>query len=98
MSEVVTHAGAITPEWLTGVLAKTGKLKSSVTDVSCEQIGAGVGLMAELSRLQVSYADDEPDLPPTIIAKCAARNDNRAVAQLLDFYNRETNFYNKVAP
>ena len=98
MNEVVSHAGDITPEWLTGVLANTGNLKSKVTDVSCEQIGAGVGLMAELSRLTVQYDSPEPNLPGTIIAKCAARNDNRAVAQLLDFYNRETNFYNKVAP
>lgn len=98
MNQVVACAEDITPEWLTEVLTRSGKLKSRVTAVRSSQIGAGVGLMAELSRLEVSYAGPEPHLPATLIAKCAARNDNRAVAQLLDFYNRETNFYNRVAP
>lgn len=95
--KVVAHMGEISPEWLTDVLSSTGRLKSKVVDVQCEQIGSGVGLMAELGRLNVTYAGDE-DLPSTMISKCAARNENRAVAQLLDFYNREANFYNKVAP
>lgn len=98
MNKVVAHAGEITPEWMNGMLAETGKLQSRVTGVSCEQIAAGVGLMAELSRLTIDYEAPEPALPSTLIAKCAARNDNRAVAQLLDFYNREANFYNHVAP
>lgn len=97
MSSVVTCAGEITPEWMTDVLGKTGRLKSRVTSVSFEPLGTGVGLMAELARLHIAY-DGPEDLPATMIAKCSARNENRAVAQLLDFYNRETNFYNRVAP
>ena len=95
--KVVAHMGEISPEWLTHVLASSGQLKSRVVDVEAQQIASGVGLMAELGRLTIRYADEE-DLPTTMISKCAARNDNRAVAQLLDFYNREANFYNKVAP
>ena len=98
MSKVVAHAGEITPEWLNEALESAGHPNAGVTDVSCEQIAAGVGLMAELSRLKVKYDATTPELPETFIVKCAARNDNRAVAQLLDFYNREANFYNKVAP
>lgn len=96
MSDVVAHAGEVSPEWLTRVLRQSGKLKSSVIGVRHETVGAGVGLMAELARLDIDYAEPEA-LPATMIAKCAARNENRGVAQLLDFYNRETNFYNRLA-
>lgn len=93
MAVVPKHAGEITAEWLTEVLSSNGLLRSSVTAVEAETIGAGVGLMAALARLKLTYAGDE-DLPPTMVAKTAAPNENRAVAQILDFYNREVNFYN----
>lgn len=97
MREVPTSVTAITADWLTDVLRHKGVLKSAVSSVQVEVIGAGVGLMGELGRLRLSYADAE-DLPETMVVKCAAQTDNRAVAQLLDFYNREANFYNQVAP
>ncbi len=95
MVDVVEHTGEITAEWLTAALQTTGQLESRVTAVRHEVVGAGVGLMAELARLAVEYESPEA-LPDTFIAKCAARNENRGVAQVLDFYNRETNFYNKI--
>lgn len=95
MPEVVKNAGEITAQWLTEALKERAGLRSSVTSVKAEQVGAGVGLMAELCRLTLEYEGDE-DLPGTMIAKFAAQNENLAVAQLLDFYNRETNFYNKI--
>ncbi|MDA0825977.1 MAG: phosphotransferase [Proteobacteria bacterium] len=95
MVDVVENTLQITPEWLTGALKSEGLLKSRVTSVRHEVVGVGVGLMAELARLAVEYEGPE-DLPATFIAKCAARNENRAFAQGLDFYNRETNFYSKI--
>lgn len=95
MMKVPTHAGEISPDWLTDALKASGLLRSRVTGVEYETVGQGIGLMAELTRLAITY-DDQEDIPTSIIAKCAARNENRAVAQLLDFYNRETNFYNNI--
>ncbi|XOV88168.1 MAG: phosphotransferase [Pseudomonadota bacterium] len=95
MVEVVEHTGQISAPWLEAALKQQGLLKSGVAAVRHEPVGAGVGLMAELARLTVDYESPEL-LPNTFIAKCAARNENRGVAQVLDFYNRETNFYNRI--
>ncbi len=96
MTTVPKQAADITAEWLTTVLKGRGLLKGEVTAVEAETIGTGVGLMAGLARLRLTFAGEE-DLPDTMVAKTAALNENKAVAQLLDFYNREVNFYNRVA-
>ena len=95
MQNVVNGTHEITLEWLNQALKTGGRLKTSVTDLKVNTIGEGVGLMGELARLELKYAGDE-DLPDTMIAKCAAQNENIQVAQVLDFYNREVNFYNKI--
>ncbi len=96
MVDVIANISEITPEWLTQALRANGSIKSSVTDVNLGVIGAGVGLMGELARLEMTFESPE-DIPSVIIAKIAAQNENREVAKILDFYNREANFYNKVA-
>lgn len=97
MTTVPTSTHKIDAEWLTEVLKDGGQIASEVTSVTVETIGAGVGLMGELGRLHLTYAAEE-DLPDTLVAKCATQNENRQVAQILDFYNREADFYNRVAP
>ncbi len=97
MLSVPPSTHSIDTNWLTEALRVKAGLHSEVTAVTVETIGEGVGLMGELARLHLTYAAEE-SLPATIVAKCAAQNENRQVAQVLDFYNREANFYNKVAP
>jgi aminoglycoside/choline kinase family phosphotransferase len=94
--EVVPGPEEITADWLTYALRRNGRLGSRVEKVTVQPIGAGVGLMAEIARLSIDYAERE-SLPQTMIAKCAARNENRDVARVLDFYNREVDFYNRIA-
>lgn len=96
MVDVISKVSEITPEWLTQALKSSGSIKSSVTDVNLGIIGTGVGLMGELARLELTFAAPE-DMPSIIIAKTAAQNENREVARILDFYNREANFYNRVS-
>lgn len=96
MSMVPPSIQDITADWLTVVLGERRLLKTSVTGVKIEPIGAGVGLMGELGRLQLTYAGEE-ELPSSIVAKCAAQNENRQIAQVLDFYTREADFYNRLA-
>ena len=91
----VSSTKTITRAWLNEKLKASGKLKTEITDMTLEPIGAGVGLMGELGRLKLTYAGEE-SLPPTMIVKCAAQNENIEVARILDFYNREVNFYNKI--
>lgn len=96
MLEIVSGPEQITADWLTHALRRDGRLGSRVESVTVQPIGAGVGLMAEIGRLSIDYAGGEA-LPRTMIAKCAARSENREVARVLDFYNREVNFYNRIA-
>lgn len=92
---VIRHPQEITENWLTQALRSTGAIDSAVSRVEPQVIGKGVGLMAQLARLTIAY--EEPESAPTsMIAKFAAANENKAVAQVLDFYNRETNFYNRI--
>tara|TARA_R110002073_G_scaffold12017_9_gene53932 strand:- start:1183 stop:2262 length:1080 start_codon:yes stop_codon:yes gene_type:complete len=95
MQDVIASTHDVTKEWLTEKLKSSGKLKSEVTSLELITIGEGVGLMGELGRLKLTYAGDE-DLPSTMVVKCAAQNENINVARVLDFYNREVNFYNRV--
>ncbi|MFT7686496.1 MAG: hypothetical protein ACI9FB_001841 [Candidatus Azotimanducaceae bacterium] len=95
MIEVLKNIHQVTPEWLTKVLKKKGLINSSVVAVEVEIIGAGVGLMAELARLTVTYQTLE-NISSTFVIKCAAQNDNRQIALILDFYNREVNFYDRI--
>lgn len=71
MVDVIANVSQITPEWLTQALRTNGSIKSSVTDVNLGVIGAGVGLMAELARLEMTFASPE-DMPSVIIAKIAS--------------------------
>ncbi len=97
MASSISSVSQIDVAWLNEALRSAGRLKSEVTGVAVETIGSGVGLMGELGRLRLSYAGEE-DLPDTMIAKCAAQTpENKGVAQVLDFYNREVNFYNNIA-
>ena len=95
MVNVVASTSDITADWITAALKENNLLQSGIAEFQLKPIGQGVGLMGELGRLHLTYERDE-DLPSTMIAKCAAQNENRAVAQTLDFYNREVNFYNRI--
>lgn len=81
----------VTPAWLTEVLG------APVGVVECENLGEGVGVMAEVTRLRVSYTEPV-DRPPTFILKTASpAEENRATATTYGFYRREVRFYQEVA-
>jgi len=78
----------ITPEWLSDTLGR------SVTKVTSEPIGVGVGLVGQLFRLQMEGGGE----PATVIAKLAASTDDgRFVATVLNMYGREVGFYNELS-
>lgn len=93
---VPTSVTDITPAWMTSALQHNGFLVGKVADFEIEPVAAGVGLMGELARFRLVY-EGESDLPENLMVKCAAQQpENLAVAKLLDFYNREANFYNRM--
>ncbi|HVE94797.1 MAG TPA: hypothetical protein VNB24_07745 [Acidimicrobiales bacterium] len=81
----------VTPDWLTQAL------DAPVVGVASEPIGAGVGLVATLHRLAISYESGNGG-PATLIAKLpSVAPSSRFVAQLLSMYRREVGFYSELA-
>jgi len=89
----------MTPQWLTGVLQRSGNLeRGSVRSVRAERIAEGVGLMARLARLSVEYEGAEASAPASMIAKFPIDlPQNLQIAQFYRFYTRECDFYEKLA-
>lgn len=75
-----------TPEFLSELLGR------KVSSVSAETVGDGTGMMADMSRLYLTY-EGEAD-PETIVAKYSAQNPtNREVAVSFNLYEREARYY-----
>ena len=96
---IPTDPEALTPEWLTQALRDTGTItKSAVASFAAEPIGVGVGFMGQLAKVQLQYNAPEEGAPASLIAKFpAASDDNREVANIFRFYERETKFYEEIA-
>src|SRR3990172_8382812 len=90
----------ITPEWLTSTLRDAGVISGArVTSVETESIGAGAGLFGQLARLRLAYDREEPGAPASLIAKLPTTHaGNREIGNLFQFYERETRFYDDIAP
>lgn len=101
MGELQTLTGPdqITAEWLTGALRSGGALKDArVTSFDAQIIGEGAGFMGQLARLRLQYDRPEADAPASLIAKLpAAAQENREVAGIFRFYEREVRFYDEIA-
>ncbi len=81
----------ITADWLSEALG------TEVTGVTAANLGEGVGVMAEVTRLSLTYG--QPDAgPATLIAKTPSPMEaNRETATTYGFYSREVAFYREVA-
>ena len=78
----------LTATWLSAVLGQ------DIQTVTLEQIGEGAGMMSEISRVHISYADPNHPGPKAIIAKYASQNPtNREVAMSFNLYERETRYF-----
>jgi len=96
----VPHAlSELTPEWLTGVLYRSGAITEAdkVEGWTATTIGVGVGLLSDISKLDLQYAAGSGPLE-TVIAKFDVANEkNHAFAQALQVYEREVRFYQELA-
>ncbi len=92
----------LTAPWLTQALRRCGMLPDtvSVSSVDRQQVGEGVGMMSELSRLVLTYrGDDADDLPTSFIAKYPSQNPtNRDVAMSFNLYEREVRYFTELEP
>lgn len=94
MTSVPAQCDDITVEWLNANLP-TGIGK--VSSLRIENLGAGVGILGEVARLHLAYAEGEKG-PATMVAKCQSMAaENVFIATLMGFYQREVNFYRQIA-
>lgn len=94
MTAIPASSSEITAGWLNEVLDA-----GDIADVKVEGLGTGLGLLGEVTRLQLSYADTgDESRPATLIAKTPSpAPENAFVAQLMGFYHREVSFYRELA-
>jgi aminoglycoside/choline kinase family phosphotransferase len=92
MSTIPVSASDIDAAWLDEVLDVGG-----ITGVRTENLGAGLGLLGEVTRLHLQYAPGASG-PATLIAKTQSPSPESAfVAQIMGFYDREVSFYRELS-
>ena len=88
----------LTPAWLTAVLRAAGRLQSAKV-VEAAATPVGNGMLGTNLRLKLVYDAAEAGAPATLVAKMAAAGEtSRASGAALGLYERETRFYQVVAP
>src|SRR5260370_4077900 len=99
MGDWANNSAAVNAEWLDNVMRRNGVLSGArINNVAAANLGLGVGIMAEVSRLSIGYDKAETDAPASIISKFpTADPTNLGVARALYFYPREVAFYTKLA-
>jgi ecdysteroid kinase len=92
---VPTTSADITPEWLSSVLSGDGSL--SISEVTMEPIGVGIGIMSLLFRLVPTYVSGSG--PSSLVAKIAPPYEMvRMVAAGYRFYSTEVSIYRNLYP
>ena len=101
MAKVKLPAGPkeVTADWLTGALRETGVISdATLTGLDYEIIGEGVGVLGQLARFKLTYDQPEDGAPASLVGKFpAAMQENRDLANLFRFYQREVGFYEQIA-
>ena len=99
MGDWPKNAAAIDAGWLDAILRRNGVLKgSTIKSVAAANLGVGVGIMGDVSRLSIAYDKAEAGAPSSVIAKFPSTDPvNLGVARMLFFYPREIAFYTQLA-
>ncbi len=91
-------ADGLTPAWVSQALAAGGRPGVRVVAVDRRRIGEGVGILAELHRLQLTYAPEAAAGPSSLVAKLRSPSPEvRELCGAYGMYEREVRFYQEVA-
>jgi Ecdysteroid kinase-like family len=90
--EIACDVADITPQWLTGVLARRG-IEAEVDSITAAPIGTGQ--IGSCFRLTIEYAAG--DGPASLVAKLPSQDPARRTADAFT-YRCEVGFYREVAP
>lgn len=99
MTTMPTSTSTIDAAWLTDALRAGGTIddRTTVTAVRTSNMGAGIGFMGEVGRLEVTYAGGSG--PATVIAKIPTQDTTvRGLLGPARVFEREARFYLDVAP
>ena len=92
-------ADAITATWMQEALAAGGGGDTpAIQDVVVEQVGVGIGLVAETLRCHLHYAHEAPLAPRSVIIKRpTSHRETLKLAKRLRLYQRECAYYRLLA-
>jgi hypothetical protein len=89
---------AVTAGWLSAVLGATHRDAGRVAQVAGEPVGAGIGLLGTLHRLDLRWEDPAAGAPARLVVKLAAAGTmSRRVGIDLGMYRNEVDFYRHLA-
>lgn len=88
----------LTAEWLRAALVAGGRGNCPpIRHLSCQAIGEGVGLMAEILRCELTFGADDRRSESVIVKLPSAKARNRKLGQRWGLYGREFWFYRQLA-
>jgi hypothetical protein len=93
LEPVAKDVAGLTPEWLNGALEHSG-FGGAVTDARCDPIG--IGQMGRSYRVHLTYSDDRPTGPSSLVVKMAGGG-LEARQRVADGYRNEVMFYSQIA-
>jgi hypothetical protein len=95
---LIDGPAGLTPEWLTVVLRASGRIRESRV-ITASTTPVGNGMLGTNLRIALAYDRAEAGAPATLVAKMAAAGEtSRASGAALGLYERETRFYQVIAP
>lgn len=82
--------------WLSDALTASGALPAGdvVTSMTCEGVGAGIGLLGNLHRVRYRT---RAGVQASVVVKLPADNELRGTVDALGLYGREVDFYQRLA-
>ena len=86
---LLENGDSLTVDWLQRALDASGGFLS-IKDIAVEDIGAGSGAIASVLRCALTYHEDAPEAPKSVVIKMSS-NDKKSlrIAKLLSMYKRE---------
>ncbi|HEY0436124.1 MAG TPA: phosphotransferase [Phenylobacterium sp.] len=99
LQPVPTSCETVSPAWLTAALGGPEALGGAqVTGFDASRVGQGMGFMAIINRLSLTYDRPTAVAPRSVIAKFASPDPRaREIAALFRFYEKEVRFYQQMA-